>query len=239
MPCSQRRQSIASFSACSSSICRKDQFAAPGRSRLPRQSAEPPTRKRYCARSLLLLVWDRIGRTRPNRNALAAPRHATGGCSQTEDQCDVATNCWVCKWLRRSATSSASSSERLIWRRPLTEELSIKSQPAVRASQSPCNKVASRGQGSSRLTSPRRPKAQRSKSLILSLKYVNNLTEQNHRSIKLRLGPMLGFKQFRRAATTIADIELMHRIRKDQFKLARPHIKDKTAPEIWNAVLAA
>jgi DDE domain len=77
------------------------------------------------------------------------------------------------------------------------------------------------------------------KSLILSLKYVTNSTEQNYRSIKLRLGPMLGFKQFRRAATTIADIELMHRIRKDQFKLARPHIKDKTAPEIWNAVLAA
>ena len=55
-------------------------------------------------------------------------------------------------------------------------------------------------------------------------------------SIKLRLGPMLGFKNFRRAATTIAGIELIHRIRKGQFKLLR--IKDKTAPEIWNAVLA-
>jgi transposase-like protein len=32
----------------------------------------------------------------------------------------------------------------------------------------------------------------------------NNLIEQDHRSIKLRLGPMLGFKQFRRASTTIA-----------------------------------
>ena len=47
---------------------------------------------------------------------------------------------------------------------------------------------------------------------------------------------MLGFKNFRRAATTIAGIELIHRIRKGQFKLLR--IKDKTAPEIWNAVLA-
>jgi transposase-like protein len=53
------------------------------------------------------------------------------------------------------------------------------------------------------------------------------------------LGPMLGFKNFRRAATTIAGIELIHRIRKGQFKLGKLRIKDKTAPEIWNAVLAA
>jgi transposase-like protein len=33
------------------------------------------------------------------------------------------------------------------------------------------------------------------------------LIEQDHRSIKLRLGPMLGFKKFRRATTTIAGIE--------------------------------
>jgi hypothetical protein len=46
-------------------------------------------------------------------------------------------------------------------------------------------------------------------------------------------------KHFRRAATTIAGIELMHRIRKGQFKLGKLRIKDKTAPEIWNAVLAA
>ena len=49
---------------------------------------------------------------------------------------------------------------------------------------------------------------------IRSSKYLNNLIEQDHRSTKLRLGPMLGFKHFRRAATTIAGIELMHRIRK-------------------------
>src|ERR1700722_2545239 len=72
-----------------------------------------------------------------------------------------------------------------------------------------------------------------------SSKYVNNLIEQDHRSIKLRLGPMLGLKHFRRAATTIAGIELMHRIRKGQFKLDKLRVKHKTAPEIWNAVLAA
>ena len=53
---------------------------------------------------------------------------------------------------------------------------------------------------------------------VRSSKYVNNLIEQDHRSIKLRLAPMLGLKHFRRAATTIAGIELMHRIRKGQFR---------------------
>jgi transposase-like protein len=67
---------------------------------------------------------------------------------------------------------------------------------------------------------------------------LNNLIEQDHRSIKLRLGPMLGLKHFPRAAA-IADIELMHRIKKGQFKLGKLRIKDKTAREVWNAVLAA
>jgi transposase-like protein len=74
---------------------------------------------------------------------------------------------------------------------------------------------------------------------IRSSKYLNNLIEQDHRSIKLRLGPMLGLKHFLRAATTIAGIERMHRIRKGQFKLGKLRIKDKTAPEICNAVLTA
>ncbi len=74
---------------------------------------------------------------------------------------------------------------------------------------------------------------------IRSSKYLNNLIEQDHRSIKLRLGPMLGLKSFRRATITIAGIELMHWIRKGQFELARLRVNGKTAPEIWNAVLAA
>ena len=74
---------------------------------------------------------------------------------------------------------------------------------------------------------------------IRSSKYLNNLIEQDHRSVKLRLGPMLGLKHFRQAATTIAGIELMHRIRKGQFKLGKLRVKNKTAPEIWNAVLGA
>jgi len=53
------------------------------------------------------------------------------------------------------------------------------------------------------------------------------------------LGPMLGFKRFRRASITIAGIELMHRIRKGQFALGKLRALSKTAPEMWTAVLAA
>ena len=74
---------------------------------------------------------------------------------------------------------------------------------------------------------------------IRSSKYLNNLIEQDHRSIRLRLGPTLGFKHFRRAATTITGIELMHRIRKGNFRLDKLRIKSKTMPEIWNTVLTA
>ncbi|WP_425338902.1 DDE-type integrase/transposase/recombinase [Methylocapsa acidiphila] len=50
-----------------------------------------------------------------------------------------------------------------------------------------------------------------------SPKYLDNIIEQDHRSVKLRLGPMLGFKRFRRASITIAGVDLMHRIRKGRF----------------------
>jgi hypothetical protein len=72
-----------------------------------------------------------------------------------------------------------------------------------------------------------------------SYKYLNNLIEQDHRSGKLRLGPRLGLKRIRNASMTVAVIELMHRIRKGQFKLGRLRIKDNRAPEIGNAVLVA
>jgi transposase-like protein len=57
--------------------------------------------------------------------------------------------------------------------------------------------------------------------------------------VKARTGPMLGFNEFKTAAITLAGIELMRRIYKRQFDLSRLQLKDRTAPEIWNAVLAA
>ena len=73
---------------------------------------------------------------------------------------------------------------------------------------------------------------------VRSSKYLNNLIEQDHRGVKLRIGPMLGFKWFRSAAIVIAGIELLRRIRKGQFNLGRLRLKDRSTPAVWNAVLA-
>jgi DDE domain len=72
---------------------------------------------------------------------------------------------------------------------------------------------------------------------VRSSKYQNNLVEQDHRNIKSRTNVMLGFKRFRSAATTIAGIELMQRIRKGQFNLSIPGPKDAVVPAVWNSVL--
>ena len=49
-------------------------------------------------------------------------------------------------------------------------------------------------------------------STLRSSKYLNNQIEQDHRGVKLRIAPMLGFKRFDTAAITIAGIELLRRI---------------------------
>jgi transposase-like protein len=72
---------------------------------------------------------------------------------------------------------------------------------------------------------------------LRSSKYLNNLIEQDHRSVKQRVGVMLGFKQFCNAATAIAGIELMHRIRKGQFGLRHLGIHGGAVSTIWNRVL--
>jgi transposase-like protein len=74
---------------------------------------------------------------------------------------------------------------------------------------------------------------------VRSSKYLNTLIEQDHRGVKLRLGPMLGFQWFRTAAITIAGVELLRRIHKGQFNLRALRLKDRSTPSLWNAVLAS
>ena len=74
---------------------------------------------------------------------------------------------------------------------------------------------------------------------LRSSKYLNNLIEQDHRSVKQRIAVMIGFKRFTNAAITITGIKLMHRIRKGQFALARLGVQGQAVPTIWNAVLIA
>ena len=54
---------------------------------------------------------------------------------------------------------------------------------------------------------------------VRSCKYLNNVIEQDHRRIKQRVRPMLGFKRFETAAVTIRGIELAEKIKKQQFNL--------------------
>ena len=49
------------------------------------------------------------------------------------------------------------------------------------------------------------------------IKYLNNIVEQDHRAVKRVVRPMLGFKSFRSARTTLQGIELMHMINKGQM----------------------
>jgi transposase-like protein len=72
---------------------------------------------------------------------------------------------------------------------------------------------------------------------LRSSKYLNNLIEQDHRGVKQRIAVMLGFKEFGNATITIASIELLHRIRKGQFRLGRLGVQGQAAPAVWNAVL--
>jgi transposase-like protein len=53
---------------------------------------------------------------------------------------------------------------------------------------------------------------------IRQRKYLNNIVEQDHRAIKRRIRPMLGFKKFTCARILLTGIELMHMINKGQMK---------------------
>jgi len=74
---------------------------------------------------------------------------------------------------------------------------------------------------------------------VRSCKYLNNVVEQDHRRIKQRIRPIIGFKRFDTATVTIRGIELAEKIKKNQFNLERLVGKHATAPQTWAAVLAA
>ena len=73
---------------------------------------------------------------------------------------------------------------------------------------------------------------------VRSRQYLNNLIEQDHRRVKRRISPMLGFKRFANAAVVVGGIELAEKIKKDQFKTGELGRATATAPEIWRAALA-
>jgi len=55
---------------------------------------------------------------------------------------------------------------------------------------------------------------------IRSCQFLNNIVEQDHRRIKARVQPMLGFKKFYNARRVLIGIEFMQKIHKGQYNLA-------------------
>lgn len=75
---------------------------------------------------------------------------------------------------------------------------------------------------------------------VRTSKYLNNLVEQDHRRVKQRIYPMLGFKNFGNAAVTISGIELVQKIKKGQFDTSAVIDREGTrVSHVWDAVLAA
>ena len=72
---------------------------------------------------------------------------------------------------------------------------------------------------------------------IRQVKYLNNIVEQDHRGIKRITRPMLGFKAFDAAQSTLVGIELMHMIKKRQLVIEEGN-EGLTAAELFYSLAA-
>jgi transposase-like protein len=76
------------------------------------------------------------------------------------------------------------------------------------------------------------------RTLVRTNKYLNNLIEQDHRRVKQRYYPMLGFKTFGNAQVTLSGIELANKIKKGQFDISVITGPGAMILQVWEAVLA-
>ena len=67
--------------------------------------------------------------------------------------------------------------------------------------------------------------------------YLNNIVEQDHRRVKFRMQPMLGFKKFSNARRVLMGIELVQKIIKGQFRI--PAHFGRNLGSIWRAALTS
>jgi putative transposase len=73
--------------------------------------------------------------------------------------------------------------------------------------------------------------------MIRQVQYLNNILEQDHRAVKRVTRPMLGFKSFYAAQSTLVGIELMHMLKKKQL-LVEARDEGLTAAEQFYALAA-
>jgi len=72
---------------------------------------------------------------------------------------------------------------------------------------------------------------------IRACQYLNNVVERDHRRVKARVGPMLGFKNFSNARRVLIGIELIQKLVKGQYRLT-PRAGWSCA-DTWKQVLAS
>ena len=72
---------------------------------------------------------------------------------------------------------------------------------------------------------------------VSATRTLNNVVEQDHRRVKGRLRPMLGFKTFYNARRVIIGIELAQKIHKRQFAI--PITLQSNPAVTWRHVMAA
>ena len=75
--------------------------------------------------------------------------------------------------------------------------------------------------------------------VLRASKYLNNMIEQDHRKVKQRCYPMLGFKRFGNAEATLSGIELANKIKKGQFDTSEITNPRAMILQVWEAVLVA
>jgi transposase-like protein len=74
---------------------------------------------------------------------------------------------------------------------------------------------------------------------VRSCAYLNNVVEQDHRRVKRRVNPMLGFKSFENARVVVAGIEFAQKILKKQYDLRRLGGVDASHAQMWQRMMAA
>jgi transposase-like protein len=70
---------------------------------------------------------------------------------------------------------------------------------------------------------------------VRSCAYPNNVVEQDHRRVKRRVNPMLGFKSFENARVVVAEIELHKRSERGNMTCGAPAEFRPVMPRCGNA----
>ena len=69
--------------------------------------------------------------------------------------------------------------------------------------------------------------------------YLNHVVEPDHRGVKRRVNPMLGFQSLENARVAIAGIELAQKISQRPYELRRLGGTDASHAQVWQRVMAA